>query len=70
MKNTILSSASKIVARFSVPREKRITEAEIVDEAFSYRPFVEEIIQEIQFTHVPLKEKKTRKMIVEINATG
>ena len=71
MKNKILSSASEVVARFSIPKGKTSVEPEIVEgEEISYRPFMEEIIQEIQFTYILIRERKTHKMTVETNITG
>jgi hypothetical protein len=71
MKNKISSSASEVVARFSIPKGKQSAKPEIVEvEEISYRPFMEEIVQEIQFTYIPVRERKTRKMIGETNTTG
>lgn len=71
MKNKILSSALNIMAEVNIPKGKQSAKLETVKvEEISYKPFMEEIIQEIQFTYVPIREKKTRKMIIETNTTG
>jgi len=44
--------------------------SDILGEEVSYQPEVEEIIQEVQFTYMAVAEKKTRKMISEVNSTG
>ena len=71
MKNVPLSSCADIVGKLSIPKAGHVSKPEVVteDKAVSYRPFEQEIVQEIQFTYV-FREKKTKTMITETNVTG
>ena len=70
MKKTMTSSALDIMGRLTVSKGKKRKMSEIAGKEVSYQPFVEEIVQEIQFTYTPLREKKSRKMVMETNVTG
>ena len=72
MNEIVLSSATTIIGRFDLSRDNRNLKGKVVakDTELTFRPFLEEIVQEIQFTYIPFIEKKSNRMIVETNVTG
>jgi len=66
----MLSSQHGLGKSIDVLKRRPSKLSDIIEENVSYQPIIEEILQEIQFTYSPPAEKKTRKMITEINSTG
>ena len=68
MKRLMMNSSSNIVGRIEVLKKNQRQQCLPKETEMTYQSFVEEIIQDVQFTHTPYVEKK-RKMISDVNST-